>query len=119
MGRTTRHLSYKAKRVGIRVHLHDEGFTTKTCPQCGHLNTTTNRRYKCSRCGFCAHRDVVGAINGRAKYLGLPPWNGKLVLEVTPVVGAVAAPTGVRFRPHMRAQPVNPGVARVVDRSAA
>jgi hypothetical protein len=72
----------------------------------------------CSRCGFCAHRDVVGAINGRAKYLGLPPWNGQPVLEVTPVVGAVAAPTGVQYRPHMRALPINSGVARFKDRPA-
>ena len=37
------------------------------------------------------HRDGVGSINIRRKYLGLGP-----------VVGAMASPTGVRWHPHRR-----------------
>jgi len=45
----------------------------------------------CSKCGFVYHRDGVGAINIRGKYLG-----------ESQVVGAMASPVGVRYKPHMQ-----------------
>ena len=113
LGRMRAYLTYKARRAGIRVpDLQDEAFTTKTCPTpgCGARNGPTNRCYRCKRCGLIAHRDSVGAWNIRAKYLGIDPW-GNTPAGPSRVVGAVAAPTGVRYRSHMRAGPAESGVA--------
>lgn len=118
LGRDKHYLTYKARRSGIRVpDLVDEHDTTKTCPPCGQKNKPTNRRYKCRWCGFIAHRDAVGSWNIRGKYLGIEPW-GKLPLDRSRVVGAVAAPTGVRYRPHMRAGPPKSGVAEAPSGAA-
>ncbi len=64
----------------------------------------SNRVYRCKRCGLIAHRDAVGCWNIRAKYLGLEPW-GTSPTTIDQVVGAVAAPAGIRYRSHMRALP--------------
>lgn len=77
-------LTYKALRLGMEVVLQEESYTSRTCPQCG-------RVFRCPRCGFVYHRDGVGAINIRGKYLGQ-----------LPVVGFMAPPTGMRFSPHVR-----------------
>ncbi len=37
-----------------------EHYTSKTCVQCGRLNTC-DETYRCARCGFTCDRDVVGA----------------------------------------------------------
>ena len=113
LGRDRDYLTYKSRRAGIRVpDLLDEAGTTGTCPTpgCGGKTKPSNRRWRCRRCGLVAHRDAVGAWNIRAKYLGVEPW-GKTPTERFRVVGAVAAPTGVRYHPHMRAGPPESGVA--------
>lgn len=113
LGRTRAYLTYKSRRAGIRVPgLQDEVFTTTTCPTpgCGARNRPTSRYYRCKRCGLIAHRDGVGAWNIRAKHLGIDPW-GKTPADPSRVVGAVAAPTGVRYRSQMRAGPAESGVA--------
>ena len=84
-GRVRWMITYKAERLGMRVALQDEAYTSQECPCCGHRHKPHGRVYACSACGFCFHRDGVGAINIRRKYLGLGP-----------VVGAMASPTGVR-----------------------
>jgi len=71
----TRQLKYKLKEFGIKVETQDERNTTKTCPNCGKKNSVNNRNYKCSRCGFEYHRDGVGCINIRDKYLGEGQWS--------------------------------------------
>lgn len=89
-----RHLiGYKAERLGMEVALQEESYTSKTCPACGHRRKSPvqGRNFKCSKCGFCFHRDGVGAINIRSKYQGN---FGSLV------VGDMAPPIGMRFRPH-------------------
>ncbi len=93
---TVRHmLTYKAERLGMVVALQEESYTSKTCPVCGHRRKSKpqGRVFHCTnkRCGFTWHRDGVGACNIRRKYLDLGP-----------VVGAMAPPTGMRFRPHTR-----------------
>ena len=86
-------LTYKAQRVGMKVVLQDEKYTSQTCPHCGKRHKPKNRTYKC-KCGFEFDRDGVGAINIRAKYLGN---------FGSPVVGVLmASPIGVRFRPHLQ-----------------
>lgn len=68
-GKITELITYKAKTFGIKVKLINEAYTSQTCPQCGNKNKPTNRNYSC-KCGFKYHRDGVGAINIRQKYLG-------------------------------------------------
>ena len=84
-------LTYKAERLGMIVELQDEHSTSKTCPVCEHKRKTSpsGRVFTCTKkeCKWQYHRDGVGAINIRRKYLGLGP-----------VVGDMAPPTGMRFR---------------------
>ena len=68
-GKVTELITYKAKAIGIKVALVDEAYTSQTCPSCGNRQKPTNRNYTCP-CGFKYHRDGVGAINIREKYLG-------------------------------------------------
>jgi putative transposase len=82
-------VTYKAERLGMQVALQKEAYTSQACPGCGHRHTPHGRVYACPVCGFRFHRDGVGAINIRRKDLGL-----------SPVVGAMASPTGVRWQPH-------------------
>ena len=68
-GKIAELITYKAKALGIKVKVIDEAYTSQTCPRCGNRKKPTNRNYTCS-CGFKYHRDGVGAINIRQKYLG-------------------------------------------------
>ena len=68
-GKIAELITYKAKALGIKVKVIDEAYTSQTCPKCGNRKKPTNRNYIC-KCGFKYHRDGVGAINIRAKYLG-------------------------------------------------
>lgn len=80
-------ITYKAKALGIKVKHINEAYTSQTCPKCGNRKKPTHREYKCN-CGFTYHRDGVGAINIRQKYLGC--------LGV-PVVADMAPPQGFRL----------------------
>jgi len=80
----------KAQLFDIKVKLISEAYTSKTCPICGAINNVKDRNYVC-KCGFKYHRDGVGAINIRKKYLG----DSQVVAVLTPAVG-------VRFNPHLR-----------------
>ena len=93
-GSVRQKLTYKAQRLGMEVVLQEESFTSRTCPQCGRVRSKVQGRvFRCAnkRCRFVFHRDGVGAINIRRKYLGQ-----------LPVVGVMAPPTGLRFSPHVR-----------------
>jgi putative transposase len=72
------------------VALQDEHATSRRCPVCRHLRKSkvAGRVFHCTnkRCGFTWHRDGVGAINIRQKYLGCGP-----------VVGDMAPPIGMRY----------------------
>lgn len=94
-GQTRQMLTYKSVRLGMQVALQDERYTSQTCPQCGKRYKPKSRLYKCS-CGFRFHRDGVGSINIRQKYLG----------GMLPVVGVMASPIGLRFRPHVQCSSV-------------
>jgi len=87
-GKTRFYLSYKATRLGMKTVMVDEHCTSRTCPACGNVKTSgvTGRNYLCAPCGFKLHRDAVGAINIRAKYLCCGT-----------VVGPMARPIGVRY----------------------
>ncbi|SFV07538.1 putative transposase, partial [Alicyclobacillus macrosporangiidus] len=86
-------ITYKAERLGMRVELQDEAYTSQECPRCGCRHKPKGRVYTCPACEFRFHRDGVGAINIRRRYLGRGP-----------VVGVMASPTGVRWHPHQCAR---------------
>ena len=68
-GKIAELITYKAKALGIKVKVIDESYTSQTCPKCGNRKKPNTRNYTCP-CGFKYHRDGVGAINIREKYLG-------------------------------------------------
>lgn len=84
-------LTYKAERHGMKVVVENEAYTSQTCPACLRRHKPRGREYRC-QCGFQYHRDGVGSLNIRNKYLG----------QRVPVVGAMASPTGMRYKPHSR-----------------
>ena len=86
-GKITQLITYKAKALGIKVEVINEAYTSQTCPSCGNRTKPNKRSYKC-KCGFNYHRDGVGAINIRQKYLGCLG---------TPVVATMASPVGIRL----------------------
>ena len=90
-GKVRELITYKAKALGITVELVDEAHTSQTCPRCGTRKKPTNRNYSC-KCGFQYHRDGVGAINIRAKYLGhfgvpVVADMGNQTMKMTPPIG--------------------------------
>ncbi|WP_423815931.1 zinc ribbon domain-containing protein [Salinibacter altiplanensis] len=89
-----RHMvTYKAELAGMEVMLEPEPYTTKTCPSCGTKNPTRGRKYRCSSCQAAFHRDEVGALNIRQKYLDGDGWReGYLSSPVVAGQGFTAAP---------------------------
>jgi putative transposase len=79
-GRQRQYITYKAAAVGITVALVDEAYTSQTCPgalpdgtACLHCSKPKGRRFRCSACGFTAHRDALGAANILSqRYTGEP-----------------------------------------------
>lgn len=85
-------IRYKAQQIGIKVETESEKYTSQTCPSCGNRKKPSGRNYKCNKCGWEGHRDIVGASNIWTKYQG---W------LFNPVVGTLVFPAGVRFTPHL------------------
>jgi IS605 OrfB family transposase len=64
----------KAELVGMMVRLVDERGTSSTCPACRRrVPKPSGRRFRCSRCRFQGHRDLVGAYNLAVKAGGGRP----------------------------------------------
>lgn len=95
-GRIRHLLTYKAERMGMQVVLQEERYTSKTCPACGTRKKSSphGRIFVCRACGYRGHRDGIGASNIRSKYRG--------EFGNRHVVGVMAPPTGLQFRPHTR-----------------
>ncbi len=91
-------LTYKAERLGMRVVVQEESYTSRTCPVRGHRRKSapSGRVFGCTNrtCRWQGHRDGVGAVNIRAKYRG--EFGGRHV------VGAMAPPTGCGYVPQLR-----------------
>ena len=87
----------KAEAVGIRVVKVSERNTSQECPVCGTKNKTKNRVYRCRKCGFVHHRDIVGAVNILRRYLAS-------IGAISTVVADLAPAAGVRYYPHLRGQ---------------
>lgn len=64
-GQFRRYLTEKAARLGMRVTLTDEAYSTRTCARCGHRHPPAprGRVFRCSGCGVLVHRDANGAAN--------------------------------------------------------
>jgi putative transposase len=64
-GQFARYLKEKAARLGIVVEWIDEAYSTRTCSQSGHVQSSSprGRRFRCAGCGARVHRDVNGANN--------------------------------------------------------
>ncbi len=94
LGRIRSYLEYKGARLGWnKPEFQNEAYTSKDCPQCGKRNNPKGRNYACSFCGLKAHRDVVGQLNILKKYRGA---------KTCRVIGAMASPIGIRWKPHLR-----------------
>ena len=87
-GQTRFMLTFKAKKLGMKVHIINEAYSTQTCPRCLKRYKPGGRLYKCRLCGFVYHRDGVGAINIRHK---------QMYKEYVPVVGDMTPPVGIRY----------------------
>ena len=90
-GRITWMLQYKCSINGINFRKQNESYTSQECPSCGNRKKMRGRDYICPCCGFNGHRDLVGARNILRKYLG----------SSAPVVGGMAPPFGVRYKPDL------------------
>ena len=56
---------YKAEALGKSVFLVDARYTSQRCPRCRRA-AKANRaksRFRCAKCGFSGHADVVAAVN--------------------------------------------------------
>jgi putative transposase len=62
-GQIIRYLQNKLSRYGIKMIKVPEYYTSQKCPHCSKLNKPKGRCYKCRKCGYEQHRDIVGAIN--------------------------------------------------------
>ncbi len=59
-------IEYKAKLAGVPVIAVDPRNTSRTCPECGHIekgNRLVRGIFLCRQCGHFDHADVVGATN--------------------------------------------------------
>lgn len=93
-------VTYKAKLYGMDVERVREEYTSQTCPSCGNRKKPSGRNYDCRECGFEYHRDGVGAINIRKKYLRNE--TGVVGDHGFPLSNAgIPAAQGVKYRPHM------------------
>ncbi len=93
-GKLRRYVGYKAQTAGIAVDdAVPEHYTSQTCPQCRNRYKPSGRKYRCPVCGFCSHRDVVGASNILSRAV-----HGEL--------GKVRPPERVKYRqPYLRVRP--------------
>ncbi|MHB9856333.1 RNA-guided endonuclease InsQ/TnpB family protein [Streptomyces krungchingensis] len=59
-------LHAKAEGAGREVIALDPRNTSRTCPECGHVNAEnrpTQEKFHCVDCGHQGHADIVGALN--------------------------------------------------------
>jgi putative transposase len=63
--RFSQHLEQLAARSGVLVVRCNESYTSKTCPECGHIHSKLggSKMFKCPKCGYKAPRDANGARN--------------------------------------------------------
>lgn len=62
-GRDLSYLRHKSERNRIECFTGTERGTSSQCPECGHKQKVSGRRWRCRKCGFEGHRDLVGSVN--------------------------------------------------------
>ncbi|HLQ28132.1 MAG TPA: transposase [Ktedonobacteraceae bacterium] len=62
-GKDIDYLTYKSKQAHIKSFTGSERGTSSQCPVCRHRHKPKGRVWKCRKCGFKGHRDVVGSVN--------------------------------------------------------
>ena len=89
-------VDYKAVRYGMTVEQTSEAYTSQACPNCGARHKPNGREYRCSDCGFEAHRDQVGAMNIRVRFQDSDALSSGYLegVRATPMGADEKAPTG-------------------------
>src|SRR5713226_9145489 len=62
-GKDIDYLTHKSKQARIKSFTGSERGTSSQCPVCRHKHKPKGRVWKCRKCGFVGHRDVVGSVN--------------------------------------------------------
>ncbi len=62
-GRDIDYLTHKSTQARIKSFTGSERGTSSQCPVCRHKHKPRGRVWKCRKCGFVGHRDVVGSVN--------------------------------------------------------
>lgn len=62
-GKDIDYLTHKSKQARIESFTGSERGTSSQCPVCRHKHKPKGRVWKCRKCGFKGHRDVVGSVN--------------------------------------------------------
>jgi len=62
-GKDINYLTHKSEQARIESFTGSERGTSSQCPVCRHRHKPKGRVWKCRKCGFKGHRDVVGSIN--------------------------------------------------------
>ncbi len=62
-GKDIDYLIHKSEQARIESFTGSERGTSSQCPVCRHRHKPTGRVWKCRKCGFMGHRDVVGSVN--------------------------------------------------------
>jgi putative transposase len=62
-GKDIDYLTHKSKQARIESFTGSERGTSSQCPACRHRHKPKGRVWRCKKCGFVGHRDVVGSIN--------------------------------------------------------
>lgn len=62
----------KAQQAGIECFNGTERGTSSHCPEYGHRHEPRRRVWRCKKCGFTGHRDVVGGVNMHPIAFGEP-----------------------------------------------
>ncbi|MCA1793168.1 MAG: transposase [Desulfobacteraceae bacterium] len=80
-----RMVGYKQEWSGGKLILVDPKNTSRTCPACGHVcaeNRKIQALFKCVECNYTANADYVGAINIKARGIGVLEAAGHVVLSL-------------------------------------
>jgi len=68
--RLERRINWQAMKHGAPLAIVDPRSISSECPQCdSKMAENGYRRFRCSRCGFEADRDVIGKLNIRKRAL--------------------------------------------------
>jgi putative transposase len=62
-GKDIDYLIHKSEQARIESFTGSERGTSSQCPVCRHRHKPKGRVWKCRKCGFMGHRDVVGSVN--------------------------------------------------------